>query len=190
MASLPVEGIGAVAPAGATPPPAVVDSSPAAEVADLFEASYARLVHLARHLLDDPSAAEDVVMDAFASLAAHWRRLNDRTAAHGYLRACVVNGARTRTRRRIVARRHLGVGALSATDVAADDAVLARLDQVALASAVRGLPERQRHVLVLRYYEELNVAETADLLGCSTATVKTHTARALRTLAARLGGER
>lgn len=48
--------------------------------------------------------------------------------------------------------------------------------------ALAGLPRRQRAVLVLRFFEDLTERETADRLGCSVGTVKTHQSRALRTL--------
>jgi RNA polymerase sigma factor (sigma-70 family) len=57
----------------------------------------------------------------------------------------------------------------------------------ALWTAVRILPERQRAVVVLRYYEQLSERETADALGISAGTVKSQASRALDTLRARLG---
>jgi RNA polymerase sigma-70 factor (sigma-E family) len=159
-------------------------------IAALFEAHYGRLVHLARHLLDEPASAEDVVMDAFASLTRRWRDVRDRDAALGYLRSSVVFGSRTKLRRRIVARRHQADEALPTTAAAADQLVLDRLELAEVAAAVHELPTRQRQAVVLRYYEELSVAQVADLLGCSTGSVKTHTSRGLARLASTLGGTR
>ena len=53
--------------------------------------------------------------------------------------------------------------------------------------AVRGLPERQRAVVVLRYYEQLSEKETAEVLGVSTGTVKSQASRALASLRSHLG---
>ncbi len=169
--------------------------SPSAKpsIEELFEAHYARLVHLARHLLDEPNSAEDIVMDAYESLARQWRRLRDPDAALGYLRACVVNGSRSRLSRQLTARRRLVLlqGARAdTTEVAAEHVVLSRYESEQLFDAVRRLPTRQRQVLVLRYYEELSVVAVAELLGCSTGSVKTHAYRGLRALAADLGWNR
>ncbi|MFW5432476.1 MAG: RNA polymerase sigma factor [Methylophilaceae bacterium] len=52
--------------------------------------------------------------------------------------------------------------------------------------ALKKLPPRQREAFVLRYWEELSVAETAESMGCSQGSVKTHCSRALHTMAALL----
>lgn len=52
--------------------------------------------------------------------------------------------------------------------------------------ALEKLPARQREAFVLRYWEEMDVAETAEIMGCSDGSVKTHCSRAVHALAAEL----
>lgn len=54
-------------------------------------------------------------------------------------------------------------------------------------TALKKLPQRQREAFVLRYWEDMDVAETAAVMGCSEGSVKTHCSRAVHTLAAVLG---
>jgi RNA polymerase sigma-70 factor (ECF subfamily) len=55
--------------------------------------------------------------------------------------------------------------------------------------AIEKLPSRQREAFVLRYWEEMDVAETAQIMGCSQGSVKTHCSRAVHTLALLLEGQ-
>jgi RNA polymerase sigma-70 factor (ECF subfamily) len=57
----------------------------------------------------------------------------------------------------------------------------------AIEQEVQGLPARQREAFLLRYWEEMDVAETAAVMGCSEGSVKTHCSRAVHALAKALG---
>ena len=66
-------------------------------------------------------------------------------------------------------------------------ALLERSQTMALIEkAIQKLPSRQREAFVLRYWEEMDVAETANVMGCSQGSVKTHCSRAVHSLAALL----
>ena len=72
----------------------------------LYELHYADLVRLACLLLDRTEAAEEVVQDAFVKLYGALDRIEDRDATPAYLRSMVMNGARSKLRRRLVVRKH------------------------------------------------------------------------------------
>lgn len=129
--------------------------------------------------------AEDLVQLALLRAAGRWRAAREQPEA--YTRAVLVNLARDRwrmlRRRRESLASDLTEGASEAlSDVAAGIATAAVLDREVLVRACRRLPVQQRAVLVLRFWEDRSVAETAAVLGCSIGTVKSHTHRALARL--------
>ncbi|WP_241996492.1 RNA polymerase sigma factor [Kribbella antiqua] len=153
-------------------------------VITLFRAEGARLVQLARCFVDDRTAAEDLVQEAFLRLARNHHRINDQGRAAAYLRSIVINLARDHNRRGLVSLRHrlpAEPDDRSAEDHAAEDE--SRREVI---SALRGLPRRQRDCVVLRYYLELSIGDIAGTLGLSPNSVKTHLQRGLRSLKADL----
>ena len=160
-----------------------------AELAALYGAHRLGLVRLAVLLVDDLASAEDVVQDAFLAFSRNSHRLADPDAALGYLRACVVNGARSMIRRRQVARKYQHLSLPS--EVAGADAGVMQADQQrTVLRALHRLPDRQREVLVLRYWSELSEAQIAEALGISRGAVKSHTSRGMRRLGELLGVSR
>jgi RNA polymerase sigma factor (sigma-70 family) len=101
-----------------------------------------------------------------------------------YLRATVMNLARSRMRRRLVARRR--VEPVSAVSASPEEHAVLLSDQQDVLDAVRALPRRQRECIVLRYYLDLSEAEIASTLGISAGSVKSHSHRGLAALARRL----
>ena len=65
----------------------------------------------------------------------------------------------------------------------ADESLQRSQVNAAVEAALQSLPARQREAFVLRYWEEMDVAETASIMGCSEGTVKTHCSRATDALA-------
>jgi len=155
-----------------------------ADLQRLYEQHYLALVRLAAHLVDDLESAEDVVQDVFAGLR--------KTPADPvrYLQRAVVNRARSTLRRRRVVRTFLARGTRLDDAEPADGDVLRSERRRTLLAAVGRLPQRQREIVVLRYYEDLGVSEIAAVLGISPGAVSSSLARALDALHSRLGDDR
>ena len=145
------------------------------------------MVRLAVLLVDDLETAEDVVQDAFAGLHRRWATLASPDAAVGYLRTSVVNGSRSVLRKRRTVR-----DAVVPTDVeggAPDSSLLLAEEHREVLAAIGRLPDRQREVIVLRYWSGLTEAEIAAALGISVGAVKSSTSRGRAAVAATLGGQ-
>jgi RNA polymerase sigma-70 factor (sigma-E family) len=139
-----------------------------------------RLLGFATLLTGDRHDAEDLVQTALLRSAQHWSAA--RQNPPGYTRAVLVNLARDGWRAR---RRRADTFALDAASApAVGDAAAAVLDRYELLRACRLLPVQQRAVLVLRFWEDRSIDETAAVLGCTAGTVKSHTHRALARLRA------
>jgi RNA polymerase sigma-70 factor (sigma-E family) len=153
-------------------------------VAALFRAHHKQLVMLARFLVTDPQAAEDLVQDAFVSLYRRWTWMQHHENPYQYLRTSVVNGTRSHLRRGRVRRR---TPLAEADEVpSAESSAIVSETRALLLAGLAALPVRQRQVLVLRYYLDLSEAEIAGTLGISRGSVKQHASRGLTTLTARL----
>ncbi len=129
--------------------------------------------------------AEDLVQQTLLRMAARWPAARQSPA--GYGRTILLNLVRDRWR----ARQRQPAETLSADLTAlpsASDAAAVVLDRQLLLRACRLLPLQQRAVLVLRFWEDRSVEETAAVLGCTAGTVKSHTHRALARLRDALSG--
>ncbi|GAA3374233.1 SigE family RNA polymerase sigma factor [Streptomyces sannanensis] len=145
------------------------------------QATYASLLRTARLLTGDSHAAEDLVQAALVKVYLHWSRSAAWASPQAYARKVVVNLYATWRRRRWHAEIAHSDHAAEADGRDMAGGAEARLE---LARALTTLPRAQRAVVVLRFYEDLSVEETAELLGCSPGTVKSRTNRALERLRA------
>jgi RNA polymerase sigma-70 factor (sigma-E family) len=161
-------------------PPALssVDAETAVEL--LFDRYQVRMLRVATVLIGDPALAEDVVQDAFLAVHSSWDRIRDKDEAVGYLHRSVVNGARSRLRRRSVVLR---LARLRQHDqISAEDAALRAQLPGPLTAALAALPRREREAVLLRHYLDLSEKETADALGLRTGSVKGYASRGLAKL--------
>jgi RNA polymerase sigma-70 factor (sigma-E family) len=148
------------------------------EFVEYFAARSGAMRRMAYLLCGDWHRAEDLVQVTFTKLYLAWGRIDRRDVLDAYARQALVRTFISEGRRGWFRREQV---ASQLPDNAVDGHGWAE-DRHVLLAALAGVPPRQRAVLVLRYWEDLSVEETARLLRCSTGTVKSQAARGLQTL--------
>lgn len=136
-----------------------------------------RLVGALSLFCGDPALAEEHAQEALIRVWETWPRATEMRTPEAWVVRIGMNGVRSAFRRRAVERRALARAAALRTDTVvttpADD------EHAHVRGLVAALPHRQRTALVLRYYLDLSVADTAAAMGCAEGTVKSLTNRAL-----------
>lgn len=146
-----------------------------AEFADLFHARVRATRRTAYLMCGDWHRAEDLAQTAFVKLYAAWPRLRDPSAADAYLRQTLTSTYLDDSRRLWHRER--------ATDAVPEHSSwYDGDDRLVLLDALTRVPARQRACLVLRFFDDLSVEETADALRCSAGTVKSNTSRGIDAL--------
>ena len=150
------------------------------EFREFFASQYARLCWLGLLLTGDRAEAEELAQEALVRTWWRWavHRPDDPAA---YARKVLVNRRRSLLRRAGVESRFLATTRMEPAPPPGDEQAMV------LWQAVQGLPPRQRAVLVLRFHEDMTVAEVARLLGLPLGTVKSLAHRGLARLRDRLG---
>jgi RNA polymerase sigma-70 factor (sigma-E family) len=162
-----------------------MDEDSEAHFRAFVEARSGALLGTAYLLTGDPYRAQDLLQSALVKAYGHWGRIRAGGSAEPYVRRIMLNEQRSWWR----ARREFPVAEVpDRAAVGADPAGLAERD--AVWRALQQLPPRTRAVLVLRYWEDLSEAETAQILDCSVGSVKSQASRGLRRLAQVLDGSR
>ncbi|MEU5423260.1 SigE family RNA polymerase sigma factor [Streptomyces sp. NPDC001407] len=135
------------------------------------------LQRTARSLTSNPCDAEDLLQTALTKTYLAWERIEDHRALDGYVRRALVNTRTSQWRKRKV--EEFPYEELPERESAAPDPAEQQSLHDAMWRAVRRLPDRQRAMVVLRYYEDLTEVQTAEVLGVSVGTVKSAVSRAL-----------
>jgi RNA polymerase sigma-70 factor (sigma-E family) len=153
---------------------------------EFVTARSAVLLRTAHLLVGDRGHAEDLLQTALLRTALRWRKALDHPEA--YTRQIIVNLARDHWRR---SRRRPAEQPESdfTPDPAQRDHAAGVVDKQALLAALGALPERQREVVVLRYFADLSITEAAAAMRTSEGTVKSQTSRALDHLRRILGAD-
>ena len=155
------------------------------EFVEFVTAQRTALLRMARLLTaGDDAGAEDLVQNTLTRLYLHWPRVRRAGNPVGYARTSLTH-AFIDEQRRAYKRRELTTDVTTDRAVQDEDRDLANLVLGALAQ----LAPRQRAVVVLRHFLDLDVAETARMLGCTTGTVKSQNAKALDRLRSVLAPE-
>lgn len=141
---------------------------------DLVRDRYAPLVGMLTLYVGDRATAEELAQDALATLVRDWDRVRTMDNPQGWLTTVAFNRARSWWRRRYAeqrARRRHGPTDVAAGPADTETALVVR-------SAVAQLPARQRQAVLLRYFDDRSVADTAEIMGCAPGTVKALTSQA------------
>jgi RNA polymerase sigma-70 factor (sigma-E family) len=129
-------------------------------------------------LTGDHQRAEDLVQTALGKAWPHWQRVSETGSFEAYVRKVLFTTYVAWWRRRWNTETPTATPP-EITEGDDADAVALRGD---VATALAGLSKGQRAVIVLRYFEDLTEAQTAEVLGCSRGTVKSQASRALAAL--------
>jgi len=150
-----------------------------------YKRDYRKLVGLAYVLTGSHWVAEDLAQDALTEAHRKWSTVGGYDDPAGWVRRVMINKSTSRLRRlRTEAKGLMRIGNRRDQTIAPTERSLEVWD------AVRGLPDRQAHVIALFYWEDRPLADIAEILGVSTETAKTHLKRARATLARELDAHR
>lgn len=148
---------------------------------EFFDAEFVGLRRLAYLLTGDWGEAEDLAQETMVRMYRSWNSIKERPAA--YARSVLINRHRSLLRRAKVEAKH----ALVRKSFGPPPSAELEDEYLVVWEALRTLPQRERQAVVLRYYEDMPVAEIAEVLGCPVGTVKSMTHRALGRLREQLG---
>jgi RNA polymerase sigma-70 factor (ECF subfamily) len=148
-----------------------------------YRREYTRMVAIARALLRNGSAAEDLAQESFVAAHRHWDRIGAYDDPGAWVRRVLINRA-TSLQRRLGAEWR----AVNRLGARTDDTTVPDLtpQSTEVWDEVRMLPRRQAQATVLHYVDQLSVEEIGEVLGCSSGAVKSHLHRARSRLSERL----
>ena len=154
--------------------------------AAFLERQHTVLLRAAYLLSGDSAAAQDLAQETVVRVLLAWRKVERADVPEAYVQRVLMNTFLAGQRRRWRGERPFAQVPQGPT-VPSPYAGVEDFD--ALRRALLALPPRQRAAVVLRHYEDLSEARTAEVLGCSVGTVKSLTSRGLAALRTSMIGE-
>ncbi len=148
------------------------------DFAEFVGARWASLYRLAYLLAASPTGAEDLLQTTLEKAYVNWPRISRMGFPEAYVRRMLANTL-VSSRRRAWIREKPWDKLPETADASAEVPVL---DRSLIWPLVCALPDRQRAVIVLRYYEDLSEAQIAEALGCAAGTVKSQSSAAMGAL--------
>ncbi len=161
------------------------------EFETLIQRHYPRIRQAAMLLTGDAWDAEDLAQETFLQAMQSWHRFDETNRVETWLYAILVNLDRKRRRQHVRGWRQITAW-IAGKDLDTERQSPAELIEEkewrrGVWSAVATLPERQQHVIVLRYAEGLSYEEISEVMKCPTGTVKSRLHHGLGALKNRLG---
>ena len=148
------------------------------DFAEFVGARWASLYRLAYLLAASPTGAEDLLQTTLEKAYVNWPRISGMEFPEAYVRRMLANTL-------VSSRRRAWIGEQpweELPEAAGASAEVPVLDRSLIWPLVCALPDRQRAVIVLRYYEDLSETQIADALGCAAGTVKSQSSAAIGAL--------
>jgi RNA polymerase sigma factor (sigma-70 family) len=146
-----------------------------AEFAEFFAASWDPCLRAVAASTGSMTLAEEQTAEAFARAWGSWHKVSRHPAPRAWVVRTALNAGASWWQRRTKET------ALAGQDIAVTDSEATGLDS-ALLTALRRLPARQREVIVLRVFLDLDIDTTARQLGIAAGTVRAHQSRAMTAL--------
>lgn len=154
------------------------------ELSAFYAAEYPRVVGAMRLYTGNQTLAEDIAQDAFVKLCRDWEKVSKMAAPGAWVHRVAMNSAKSNFRRQKVLKTKAPILRTEAISRSADRSETqgASTTAQAVRDALMELPHDLRAVVVLRYFADFSVAETATALDVPEGTVKTRTRKALAEL--------
>ena len=156
---------------------------PQADFTAYVHARQESLLRFAFLVTADVESAKDLVQSALTKAYLRWDRISTLDAPDAYVRRIIVNAHTSWWR---AAWRRREVTSTPLVEVSTTPAGEQSPHDAELWAHIVALSPMQRAIVVLRFYEDLTEAQTAEVLGCTIGTVKTHSSRAMERLRGRL----